>query len=92
MWTILCVIFSIFKGTLHDSSLNPRETRIFGIDNAHGGKFDAPKHVKRPATWDHVHTHNGKIKQYHFSNCSNLMIDFWNTVDEILISYGIKIN
>lgn len=78
--------------TLHDSDLSPRETRIFGIDNAHGGKFDTPKHARRPQIWDHVHTYDGKIKQYHFKDSSTLMEDFWCTVDKILNSYDIKIS
>lgn len=76
--------------TLHDKRLSPYETRIFGMDNSHGGKFSKKKYAHRKVEWDHIHK-NEKITHYHFEDCEKLMLDFWKNVKSILAMYGVII-
>lgn len=76
--------------TLHDKKLSPSETRIFGIDNSHGGKFSGSKHTHRKVEWDHMHK-NEKITYYDFENSEKLMVDFWENVKTILAIYEVNI-
>lgn len=70
--------------TLHDRN----NTRVLGFDNAHA----IPKRGRRPKkytgriiTWDHVHKQE-KVERYLFSSASQLLDDFWKSVNEII--YG----
>jgi hypothetical protein len=65
--------------TLHDRN----NTRIFGIDNAHGIKPKRKKFAGRKTTWDHKHEEN-KVVPYEFESAGQLLNDFWEEVDRIL--------
>ena len=69
--------------TLHDRN----NTRILGFDNAHIIKSRGRRPIKytgRIVTWDHIHKQN-KIERYLFSSASQLLEDFWNAVNEIVL-------
>lgn len=76
--------------TLHDRTLQPNETRIFGIDNAHSVKAKGNIYIARKVTWDHVHK-NDQILNYEFVDAEQLLIDFWQSVKTILAAYNILI-
>ena len=76
--------------TLHDRSLSPNETRIFGIDNAHQIKQTGKRFIARKVTWDHVHKNN-EIINYEFIDCEQLLLDYWKSVKTILANYDIFI-
>ena len=65
--------------TLHDSS----NTRIFGIDNAHGFKPKNKKFGAKIITWDHKHERS-KTENYEFENAGQLLEDFWLGVEEMI--------
>lgn len=73
--------------TLHDNSLKPKETRIFGMDNAHGGDYGLNKYSPRPVEWDHMHK-NGETKAYKYINGYQLILDFEDGVKSTLNSIG----
>ena len=63
--------------TLHDGN----NVRIVGYDNAHGGFPKKGRYQARKVTWDHVHKKN-KIYPYEFNSASQLLEDFWKTIEE----------
>jgi hypothetical protein len=68
--------------TLHDRN----NTRIIGFDNAHAVKKKGRrprKYTGRVVTWDHTHKLN-KVERYLFSSASELIKDFWDTVNKIV--------
>ena len=65
--------------TLHDRN----NTRIFGLDNAHGYKPRRKKYGARKVTWDHEHRME-KIHNYEFESASQLIEDFWEAVEQLL--------
>jgi len=67
--------------TLHDKY----NRRIIGYDNAHGIK--PPKRKKFSGArqiWDHKHKET-KLYPYEFESAYQLMEDFWNDVNNIII-------
>ena len=65
--------------TLHDRN----NTRIFGIDNAHGIKPRRKKFTGRKISWDHQHKIN-RVYRYEFESARQLLTDFWDEVHRIL--------
>lgn len=65
--------------TLH----NRNNTRILGFDNAHAYKPKKKKYGARKVTWDHKHKME-KHYLYEFESASQLLEDFWESVEEIL--------
>ncbi|MFO7555965.1 MAG: DUF6516 family protein [Desulfobacterales bacterium] len=69
--------------TLHDRN----NTRIIGFDNAHAVKKKGrptKKYSGRIVTRDHVHRVE-KIVPYKFESASQLLNDFWEEVDKIIL-------
>jgi hypothetical protein len=66
--------------TLHDKN----NYRVVGYDNAHGIK-STKKYGAKKITYDHIHKKE-KIIDYEFETASQLIIDFWDTVDKYLDS------
>ena len=68
--------------TLHDEY----NQRVFGMDNAHSVK--PPKKMKfagKLYAYDHVHrTAKDKGVPYQFDSCHQLLLDFFNGVDETI--------
>jgi hypothetical protein len=66
----------------------PYGKRILGYDNAHAVK--PPKKFKYPGqrlTYDHKHRHvSDKGVPYEFQDTQQLLIDFFNEVDRVLLS------
>lgn len=62
--------------TLHDKY----NTRIVGYDNAHDCLPKSKKYRAKKTTWDHIHKTN-KVYPYEFDSASQLIEDFWNTVN-----------
>jgi|SRR6185437_1734223 len=71
--------------TLHDRELGitADSSRIFGLDNAHGGKFTKNKYISRKIEWDHVHKFD-RIYDYTFVDCEQLLNYYWENVRSIL--------
>ncbi len=65
--------------TMHDRF----RMRVLGFDNAHRIRVFKPRFGSRKVTWDHVHA-QGNTKIYEFVSASQLLIDFWEAVFEIL--------
>ncbi len=65
--------------TLH----NRNNIRILGFDNAHTYKPKRMRFGARRITWDHKHKMD-KVYSYEFESVSQLLIDFWEAVDELL--------
>ena len=65
--------------TLHDAY----NIRIVGYDNAHNYLPKRKRHKARKITWDHIHKRE-KVFSYEFDSASQLLEDFWNTVNEFL--------
>lgn len=65
--------------TLHDRA----NARILGFDNAHAWRPKKKRYVARKITWDHIHERE-KTSKYEYESASQLLIDFWAVVDEIL--------
>lgn len=61
--------------TLH----NKRNHRVIGYDNAHSFK-SSKKYGAKKETWDHMHKQIN-IVSYEFESASQLIEDFWNSVD-----------
>jgi hypothetical protein len=69
--------------TLHDRN----NIRILGFDNAHVVKKKGrptKKYSGRIVTWDHVHRIE-KTMPYKFESASQLLTDFWEEVDKIIL-------
>ncbi len=69
--------------TLH----RPDNTRILGFDNAHaivppGSKF---KHSGQKFPCDHRHRRSGRPLPYVFRGAGQLLADFWEAVDAVLL-------
>ncbi len=64
--------------TLH----NKYNQRIIGYDNAHKVPSNK-KYGAKKITYDHIHKKE-RIINYEFESSSQLIIDFWNSVDEYL--------
>jgi hypothetical protein len=65
--------------TLHDRN----NTRIVGYDNAHDCLPKSKPYRARKVTWDHVHKKE-KVEPYEFDSASQLMDDFWKTVNRFI--------
>ncbi|MCL2891986.1 toxin-antitoxin system TumE family protein [Brenneria tiliae] len=67
--------------TLHDKY----NTRVFGMDNAHGIKLPKKGKYSGRVVYDHIHR-NAKDKgyPYEFVSAAQLLEDFFNKVDEII--------
>ena len=66
--------------TLHDRN----NTRVLGFDNAHYVKPPRKKkYGGRKIGWDHKHQRQ-KIYSYEYESASQLLEDFWATVEEIV--------
>ena len=61
--------------TLHDS----RNHRVIGYDNAHSFK-SSKKYGARKESYDHIHK-KMDIVAYEFESTSQLLEDFWKSVD-----------
>jgi hypothetical protein len=65
--------------TLHD----PKNIRVLGFDNAHAHKPQRKRYRARKITWDHKHRME-KVESYEFHSASQLLQDFWKSVEELL--------
>jgi hypothetical protein len=65
--------------TLHDAY----NTRIVGYDNAHHYLPKRKRHKAKKITWDHIHKRE-VVSSYEFDTASQLLEDFWNTVNDFL--------
>lgn len=65
--------------TLHDS----HNSRVFGIDNAHGYPFRKRRFSGRRVVYDHKH-HKEKVYPYDFVSPEKLVTDFFDGCDEYL--------
>jgi hypothetical protein len=65
--------------TLHDGN----NARIIGYDNAHNCLPKNRRYKARKETWDHIHEKR-KIYPYEFDSASQLIDDFWETVEEYI--------
>jgi hypothetical protein len=63
--------------TLHGKN----NERIVGYDNAHSFKT-VKKYSARKETWDHIHKQ--KVVSYEFETASQLIEDFWRSVEPYL--------
>ncbi len=74
--------------TLHDRELGitSGSTRIFGLDNAHGGKFAKNRYISRKIEWDHMHKFN-RVYDYTFVDCEQLLNHYWENVKLILAKH-----
>jgi len=71
-------------GIRYSMSLHDRNnTRILGFDNAHGYKPEKKKYGAAKVTWDHKHKME-KIYNYEFEWASQLIEDFWKSVEDML--------
>jgi len=61
--------------TLHDK----QNRRVIGYDNAHSFK-PTQKYGAKKETYDHIHK-KMEIFSYEFDSASQLLEDFWNSVD-----------
>ena len=66
--------------TLHDQN----NVRILGYDNAHGIKPKRKKYGAKRVVWDHRHERK-IVEPYEFESAAQLLEDFWNDVEKILI-------
>lgn len=66
--------------TLH----NPGNVRILGYDNAHGIKPKRKKFGAKREVWDHRHERK-IVEPYEFESAGQLLEDFWNDVDKLLL-------
>ena len=57
--------------------------RIVGYDNAHGSFPKQGRYRAKKVTWDHVHRKH-KVIPYEFDSASQLLEDFWKTVEEYI--------
>jgi len=64
--------------TLH----NKKNERVIGYDNAHSFK-SSKKYGAKKQTYDHIHKQM-KIVAYEFSSASQLIEDFWNSVEHYM--------
>jgi hypothetical protein len=64
--------------TLHDKN----NYRVIGYDNAHGIK-STKKYGAKKTTYDHIHKRE-RIIDYEFETASQLIIDFWDSVEKYL--------
>jgi hypothetical protein len=65
--------------TLHD----PAGRRIYGMDNAHGGR--------RRAEYDHRHVYGArKTRPYKYRGAAELLQDFYREVERILRERGVR--
>lgn len=62
--------------TLHDKY----NRRIIGYDNAHDCLPKRRNHRAKKVKWDHIHKRQ-KVYYYEFNSASQLIEDFWKTVD-----------
>jgi len=62
--------------TLHDKN----NKRIVGYDNAHDCLPKRRNYRAKKVKWDHVHKRE-RIYYYEFNSASQLIDDFWETVD-----------
>ena len=69
--------------TLHDKN----NRRIIGYENAHGIKPKRKKYSGTRLVWDHKHDCSTVIP-YEFEDAFQLMDDFWNDVNVIIIQWG----
>lgn len=65
--------------TLHDKD----NRRIVGYDNAHDCLPKRGLYRTKKVKWDHIHKRN-KIYYYEFDCASQLIEDFWKTVDDFV--------
>jgi hypothetical protein len=69
----------------------PGGRRILGYDNAHSPpppRRGPSKRSVTPPVYDHVHK-RGKVFPYQFTSPGDLLVDFWNDVEEILKEEGV---
>lgn len=66
--------------TLH----NKHNQRVIGYDNAHAISSNK-KYGAKKITYDHIHKRE-RVINYEFESASQLITDFWNTVDEYIYS------
>lgn len=65
--------------TLHDGN----KLRIVGYDNAHRCPPKHKSYKAKKETWDHVHKRK-KVDPYEFDSASQLIDDFWKTVEDYI--------
>lgn len=65
--------------TLHDRN----NTRIIGYDNAHNCLPKSKSYKAQKVTWDHIHKRE-KVEAYEFDSASQLIEDFWETVNQFI--------
>ena len=70
--------------TFHDKY----NRRVIGFDNAHGIKPKRKKYSGMRLVWDHKHDCSTVIP-YEFEDAFQLMDDFWNDVNVIIIQRGL---
>lgn len=77
-----------YELTLHDH----HNQRVFGMDNAHApSKPKRKKYAGHRKVWDHKHSGlQDKGTPYEFSDAGQLLIDFWDGVNETLAEHGYK--
>ncbi len=66
--------------TLH----NRNNIRILGYDNAHGIKPKRKKYGVKRIEWDHKHERK-VVEPYEFETPAQLLEDFWENVERILL-------
>ena len=71
--------------TLHNAYGN----RLLGYDNAHQANIKRKKFSARREAWDHKHNRS-VVTDYDFDTAWQLMEDFWNSVDQMLLEEGIE--
>ena len=65
--------------TLHDK----RYQRVIGYDNAHSFKPRKGKYGAKKETWDHMHK-KMETFPYEFASATELIEDFWNSVEQYM--------
>ena len=65
--------------TFHDKDNN----RIVGYDNAHDCLPRRKNHRAKKIKWDHIHKKK-RVYYYEFNSASQLIEDFWKTIENFL--------
>jgi len=63
---------------------NQYGTRLVGFDNAHLADIKRKKYTAKRLAWDHKHQ-RGVISDYDFYSAGQLIEDFWNLIDKIIV-------
>ncbi len=74
-----------YSFTMH----NQYGTRLVGFDNAHLANIKRKKYSAKRLAWDHKHQRS-VISDYDFNSPEELIVDFWDLVDQILKEEGIN--